>query len=151
MIPMSDARGIIAAATLAIAVVAAACAAPPATPTTERTAMDDGLPSASRPPPPSVPAIEHKGVRYLQDIDGPAQARDQPCGYLLAYDVAAGKLLWQLKVYEVAIDPKLEHDVQEVYFKSMKLQPGGEQLLIENEVGRRYLVDLARRSVKPAP
>lgn len=57
----------------------------------------------------------------------------------------------QLKVYDVVLDPGVEADVQEIYFTSMELVPGQDELLIENEAGARYVVDLRSRAVRKAP
>lgn len=110
-----------------------------------------GLPDASRVPPPDVPPVEHKGIRYAQEMQGLDHGFDQATGYLVAYDAKTNEQLWAVKVYEVETVPGLEPDVQWIYFKSMSLVPGRDELLIENEVGGRYLIDLEKRSSTPAP
>lgn len=110
-----------------------------------------GPPTGSRPPPPEVPPIEHEGVRYAQVVDGLRQGFDQSTGYLVATDVASDRKLWSVKVYEVEVVPGLELDVQRLYFKSMSLVPGRDELLVENESGGKYIVDLKRRTSTPAP
>lgn len=97
---------------------------------------------ASRTAPPRLPPIDIDGIRYEQILNG---------GYLGATDLATGTRLWTLGVYEVIIDPRIESDVQEVYFVRMERVPGKAALLIENERGERFSVDLAGRSVRPAP
>jgi hypothetical protein len=110
-----------------------------------------GLPDASRIPPPDVPPVEYKGIRYAQEMQGLDHGFDQATGYLVAYDVKTNEQLWAVKVYEVETVPGLEPDVQWIYFKSMSLVPGRDELLIENEVGGRYIVDLEKHTSVPAP
>ncbi|MGC1520270.1 MAG: hypothetical protein WA803_01915, partial [Steroidobacteraceae bacterium] len=75
---------------------------------------------------------------------------EQMGGYLVAIDVATGKTLWSLKVYDNKRDPVREGDVQDVFFKSMTLQSDG-TLLIENERGKRFAVDPKGRTSTPVP
>jgi len=112
-------------------------------------------PSASRPPAPEVPPVDYKGVHYEQDLQSTQHGGSGLGGYLAAYDMATRKLLWTVKVYDVK-----DYSAEGVggiglYFKSMKLVPGRDELAIENEAGGRYVVDLHTRSVavvyKPGP
>ena len=100
-------------------------------------------PSASRPAPPEVPGIDHKGVHYEQDMQSSTLG-----GQLAAYDQKTGARLWTLKVYEVKDHTAANVASPGIYFRSMKLVPGQDELAIENEVGGRYTVDLAKRAVK---
>jgi hypothetical protein len=106
--------------------------------------------SGSRIPAPVVAAVNSNGVRYEQVKNGLLAGFDQMGGYLAAYDAASGKQLWTLKVYDNKRNPEREGDVQDVFFKSMTLQSDG-TLLIENERGRRFVVDPATRSVSQLP
>lgn len=107
-------------------------------------------PSISRPPPPQVDPVVHNGVRYEQVKDALALGYGQLTGHLMAVDPASGKRLWVVKVYDAPPDPNVEGDVQAVYFSRMELIPGKNQLLIENEAKRRFIVDLDDRSVAAA-
>jgi hypothetical protein len=101
-------------------------------------------PSMSRPPAPVVAPVEHAGVRYEQDRTDERQG-DQMGGYLVALDAKTGARLWRLKVYEVPDHRAAGVSSGGLYFRSMKLQPGGAVLEIENEVGARFAVDLKSR------
>lgn len=105
---------------------------------------------ADRIAPPVVPPVERDGIRYAQADDGRSLGWKQVGGVLVATEVATGKPLWSLPVYTREVDPKLEADVQWVFFKSMAFAPSGE-LLIENESGQRYLVNVQQKTVSPAP
>jgi hypothetical protein len=66
-------------------------------------------------------------------------------GYILASD-SAGKVLFQIRIFEIAIDPKLEEDVQWVFITELKLT--GHSLMVTDEKARCYSVDLQTRAVK---
>lgn len=127
----------------------------PAKPATVNSHLQDtsamSLPKASRIPPPDVPPIEHRGIRYEQEMQGVRHGLDQSTGYLVAIDPATNERLWVLKVYETSNVPGLEQDVQRRYFKRMELIEGRDALQIENETGQRFIVDLAQRTSSPAP
>lgn len=95
--------------------------------------------------PPVVPPVSRNGVRYAQAADGRSLGWSQVGGVLEAIDEASGKRLWSLPVYRQAADSRREADVQWVFFRSMRLQPDG-TLLIENEDGEQYQVDVEQRS-----
>lgn len=105
----------------------------------------------SRSIPPQVSAIVHQGVRYEQVMNGIRQGLPHRNGYLSATDVASGLRLWTVQVYEIQYDAALEKDVQDVYFKQMALTPDQNQLLIENEAGKRFLVNLLSQAVTQTP
>jgi hypothetical protein len=106
--------------------------------------------SGSRIPAPVVNPISIKGVRYEQIKNGLLAGLDQMGGYLAAFDEDGDNQLWTLKVYDNKRDPKREGDVQDVFFKSMTLQDD-DTLLIENENGSRFIVDVDSKSVTTAP
>ncbi len=105
-------------------------------------------PSADRPPPPDVPAVLHKGVRYEQDLQGHEPAGTAEGGTLKATDAGSGKLLWRLQVYTVRDHATAGVETPGRYFKSMQVAPGTDELQIEDEVGVSYRVDLQARSVR---
>jgi PQQ enzyme-like repeat protein len=102
-------------------------------------------PTSSRPPAPDVAPVEHNGVRYEEDRTDERQG-DQAGGYLVALDAKSGARLWRLKVYEVPDYRSAGVSAGGIYFRSMRLAPGGGALEIENEAGGKYLVDIARRT-----
>jgi hypothetical protein len=105
--------------------------------------------SSSRIPAPAVATVVVGGVRYEQVPNGLLAGFDQMGGYLVAVDVTSGTPLWTLQVYDNQRVPGREGDVQDVFFKSMAAQRDG-TLLVENERGRRFVVDPATRSVTAA-
>lgn len=105
----------------------------------------------SRGPPPRVPPVVHKGVRYEQVMNADALGYDQVTGYLAAFDEKSDARLWVAKIYDVPIDENLERDVQDTFFTKLELVPGKNQLLIENEAGEKFVFDLKLRSVSRLP
>lgn len=106
--------------------------------------------SADRRAPREIPPLERNGVRYTQAQDGRDLGVEQVGGVLVATEASTDKPLWTLVVYANTIDPKLEADVQWVFFKSMAFDPDG-RLRIVNEAGNTYLVDVEKRTSTPAP
>ena len=104
--------------------------------------------SASRAAPPVVPFVTFEGIKYRQVLDATEFGKDQRTGYLAAYPEDGDKPLWLLQVYQTTKVGHLEQDVQDVFFKSMKLDAEHRQLLIENELGNKFLVDIDNRTVK---
>jgi len=108
------------------------------------------LPSADRGAPPSVPALERDGVRYEQNLDASEAEFGQVGGVLRARDARTGVLLWSLKVYPNARQPGLEGDVQDIFFRSMAFDDEN-RLVIQNERGARFAIDVTKRTVTPVP
>ena len=113
-------------------------------PPTEKPAMSTP-PSISRPSAPEVPPVVHAGVRYEQDKTDERQG-DQAGGYLVALDAKTGARQWRLKVYDVPDHRAAGVSSGGLYFRSMRLAPGGTGLEIVNEAGAIFVVDLASRS-----
>lgn len=132
---------------LAAAIASVAAAAADAPPNKESSPMP---PRLSRIPASQVAPVETDGVRYEQVRNGLLAGFDQMGGWLAAVDIASGKQLWVLKVYDNRRDPSLEGDVQDIFFRSMARQADG-TLLIENERRGRFVVDPSTRAVSPAP
>ncbi|UGB46741.1 hypothetical protein LQ772_05440 [Frateuria edaphi] len=98
--------------------------------------------SGSRGRPPAVAPVVHDGVRYEQVKNLTAEGL-APGGYVVATEVDSGKRLWISRLYESKVDPNIEADVQWSFFKSMRLDASRGALIVEDEKGRSYQVDLA--------
>ena len=112
---------------------------------TENLTMNNNMPKSSRPAPPQVLPIVHKGVRYEQDMESYNYGGNQPGGYLVAVDPATNERLWMLKVYEVTVHDAAGVSTPGRYFRIMHLVPERNEIEIENEVGGKYVVDLSKR------
>jgi hypothetical protein len=130
-------------AAIAAAIIVGAAAASCGDRGKEIAKMDNPAPSASRAPAPRVAPVFIAGVRYAQ-VAGDPDTDGQVGGMLAAYD-SSNRELWRLKVYVNARRPDLEGDVQDVWFRSLRVQ--GDRLLVENERGEQFEVDPAARRV----
>jgi hypothetical protein len=115
------------------------------TSTREILTMNDAMPTPSRPAPPKVDPITHKGVRYEQDMQSSHYGGTQLGGYLVAIEPATGERLWMLKVYENPTQADAPFQPGR-YFRSMRLLPETDEIEIESEVGGKYIVDLSKRT-----
>ena len=104
---------------------------------------------ADRNPPPRLPPLVREGVRYERRI-GDEAVDGQVGGLLAAYEVGTGRLLWTLAVYDNRRDPMFEGDVQDIFFSEMRFEPDG-SLLVVNERGERFRVDVEARESTPLP
>lgn len=95
---------------------------------------------AKRMPAPVVEPLVHEGVRYTVPND------KGTVGYVVACEVATGKQLWKKTVFRTCICPFFEHDVQWVFTRQMRLEGG--RLILVNERGKTYALDLTTRRVK---
>src|SRR5882672_12320864 len=87
---------------------------------------------AKRGEPKLVPSLVHDGVEY--------RAPHERMGFVEAFDRASRRQLWETRVYYVVIDPLLERDVQDIFITGLQVQGG--KLLVSNEAGKSYRVDL---------
>lgn len=95
---------------------------------------------AKRIPAPVIEPVVQAGVRYAVPNDRGT------VGYVVASDVATGKELWKKTIFRKCICPCLEHDVQWVFIKEMRLD--GQRLLLVTERDKVYALDLKTRKVR---
>ena len=107
---------------------------------------DPRMPQPKRTAPPKVKPVMVGGARIEALHWGRSRGLGQNGGYIVAVDPASGRELWTLKVYDIAYDPKMEEDVQDLFIA--KLAVDGDKLSVRDEEGRRFLVDLERKTVK---
>ncbi len=101
------------------------------------------LPSAvlaKRIPAPVVEAVVHEGIRYTVPND------KGTVGYVVAWDAATDKQLWKKTIFRTWICPLVEHDVQWIFIKQMRLD--GERLILVTEGDKSYSLDLKTRKVR---
>ena len=94
---------------------------------------------AKRGEPAEVKPVVHEGIEY--------RAPHEKMGVVEAWDKATGKILWEKKVYTVAIDTNLEEDVQHVFITKLEIDAG--KLIVTNEKDARYSIDLKTQKVTP--
>ena len=114
---------------------------------------DDATPplppiAVKRRAPPKVAAITLDGIRYEQAVLPRSEATGQRTGYLAAYKGVSDERLWRVRVYDLKIDAHLEGDVQDVYFAKMEASPDGREILVTNEIGGHFAVDVRTQGVR---
>lgn len=130
------------AAALAIAIVGALAAVP-------AIAADPAAvsaPAGKRIAPPVVEPILVDGLRFEAIHWGRQRGLDQNGGYIAALDPASGAEVWTLRVYEIVYDADLESDVQDLFIERFE-SPGDGTLIVIDEDGGRYVVNVAARAV----
>src|SRR5689334_16751957 len=100
---------------------------------------------AKRKAPKDVPPITFQGIKYSAPHWGMAKDKKQNGGYVEAANPDTGKLLWELKVYEIKYDPAVEKDVQDIFITSLKIVNGN--LEVQNEAGDKFIVDVSKQKV----
>ncbi len=97
------------------------------------------LVEAERGPASQVEPVIYKEIKFI------APNTPEKMGYVEAWDIKTNKKLWELKVYEVKINPQIEADVQWKFITSLYIYGG--KLIAVNEAGKRYEVDIAAKKV----
>jgi hypothetical protein len=107
---------------------------------------------AKRAAPEAVPALISGNIKYIapdvlpnhRSIYGKSTCSEKSM-CVEARNKKTGKLLWQVEVYPIEIDPSVELDVQYIYITSLKIERG--QLIVKNESGQVFMVDLQTHKV----
>lgn len=108
-------------------------------------------PAPKRIAPAPVAPVLVDGLRIEAVNAGRKRGLGQNGGYIEAFDVASGKSLWLLRVYKIDYAANMEEDVQDRFIKQLESTPDGASLLVTDENGNRFIVDLATRAVRGAP
>jgi hypothetical protein len=98
--------------------------------------------------PAAVPPVEINGVRYESVLSGATYGYQQDGGIVIALDAKNGSLLWSQRIYANSYSDDMESDKQDIFIKSMTPIKNGKYLLIINEHGERYELNLSTRVVK---
>jgi len=106
---------------------------------------------AKRLAPKEVPPVVHDGIQYVVIHFGAFNKTGQNGGYIEARDAKTKKKIWGLQVYETEYDKNLEGDVQDVFITSLKIDKDKKILIVENESGKVYHVDIVQQKVVPPP
>jgi len=103
-----------------------------------------------RSPPPDVAPVVYNGKRYAQRIGSHDDHIGQSGGLLDVFQETTGKLVATIKVYDNVRNPDWEGDVQDIFFESMAFDDS-RRLIITDEVGRRFAVDVDQLQSTPLP
>ncbi len=99
--------------------------------------------------PETVAPVVMGTVLFEAPVDGKAKGLGQNGGIVVAHDAATGAELWSVRLYTTVYAANLEGDKQDIFIVEMKASPEGRALLVTDERGRRWRVDLASHAVSP--
>lgn len=102
---------------------------------------------AKRKAPEKVKPLIWKGIKYTAPHFLMLEGKEQNGGYIEAWDVKTNKKLWELKVYDVKYNPKLERDIQDNFIVSIEIDQSRNKLIIKNERHQVFEVDLKTRKI----
>jgi hypothetical protein len=97
---------------------------------------------------PDMVSLSSNGVRYEAIHWGKARGLEQNGGYIAALDEKTGKQEWLVRVYVVRYEHGKEDDKQDVFIRKIALINDKRSLLIENDRGENYILDLKDLFVK---
>ncbi|CAG1769307.1 hypothetical protein BAC3_00189 [uncultured bacterium] len=97
---------------------------------------------------PASPSLSLNGVRYDAINWGKARGLKQNGGYIAALDEKTGQQKWLVQVYEIHYKKDMEDDKQDVFIKKIAFGKNKKSLLIENDRGEHYILDLQTLTVK---
>jgi hypothetical protein len=117
----------------------------------KRGAGDGVMAAPKRAGPPAVAPIVTNGMRIVAVNESRKRGLPQNGGYLEALDRASGKSLWLLRVYQIDYDANMEADVQDRFIEKLELKADRKTVLVTDESGKRYEVDLQSREVTALP
>ena len=96
---------------------------------------------AKRAAPQTAATVTHDGIEY--------SAPTAQMGTVVATDTTSGKVLWTRQIYVVWFKPELEKDVQDCFVTSLSVNDSA--LMVTNEAGQQYRLDLQTLEVSGAP
>jgi hypothetical protein len=93
-------------------------------------------------PPPTVSPVLINGVEF--------RVPNLEEGVVEAWEIKSQEMLWTKKVYSTLKIPFQEKDTQWVFISKLTQNSKTNELLIENERGRKYILDVVTKKVRAA-
>ncbi len=97
---------------------------------------------AKRPGPVQVPDVVFEGVNYSVLHFAVENGTGQNGGYVQASEVSTGKRIVGKKIYSTSYNSSMESDVQDVFIKSMAIDRVNRVLVVVDEKGDVYRLEL---------
>jgi hypothetical protein len=123
---------------------------PPALASSGPAARADGAPKERAEVPEAAP-LTLGGIRYEAPPWTRRRGLPNNGGYVEAFDAQTGRPLWLQKIYDPVGPPDLEADKREVFITTLEADPRGRFLIVTDERGRRWRLDLGSRRVVRLP
>lgn len=102
---------------------------------------------AKRTAPVDIEPIIYQGIKYTVLHWSKDNGSNQNGGYILATLQKSGKKVWGKQLYKTNYSSDLENDIQDVFISSMSLTHDHQYLLVTNENGQVYKVDLSSQKI----
>ena len=102
---------------------------------------------AGRLPPEEVPSITTDEAVFSVPHFSFKGERSQNGGYLEAHHPETKKLLWRVQIYKIIYNENLEGDVQDIFIKSLSFDKSHNLLLMSDEKGRVFILNLKTKKV----
>lgn len=104
-------------------------------------------PHGKRVAPPVVRPV-HVGPLRIEALHwGRERGLGQNGGFIRAIHERSGDEEWIIRVYGIDYDPEMEEDVQDIFIRSIEPVDGDTALLVADERGRRFRVEVESREV----
>ena len=100
---------------------------------------------------PEPAPVSHAGVRYQAILWGRVRNLPQNGGYVAAIDEKTGKEQWLVKIYDAPPSDGKEQDKLDIFITHIELDSDPRYLLVTNERGAVFRLDLRTRGVTAAP
>ena len=100
---------------------------------------------------PEPAPVSHAGFRYQAIPWGRARNLPQNGGYVAAIDEKTGKEQWLVKIYDAPPSDGKEQDKLDIFITHIQLDSDPRYLLVTNERGAVFRLDLQTRSVTVVP
>ncbi|MEJ1296912.1 MAG: hypothetical protein RPU63_05425 [Candidatus Sedimenticola sp. (ex Thyasira tokunagai)] len=97
---------------------------------------------------PSAIPVTYNGVRYEALIWGRERGLGQNGGYVVAIDAASGHEIELLKIYKITNERGVEGDKSDIFITNLDIDEERNSLIIDDEHGRRFYLDLNTKEVK---
>lgn len=110
-----------------------------------------GGPAKERAEVPEAAPVTHGGIRYEAPPWTRSRGLPQNGGYVEAFDVSTGQALWLRKIYDAAGPADIEADKRDVFITALEADPKGRFLLVIDERGRRWRLELKSGRVVRMP
>jgi hypothetical protein len=100
---------------------------------------------------PEPAPVSHAGFRYQAILWGRVRNLPQNGGYVAAIDEKTGKEQWLVKIYDAPPSDGKEQDKLDIFITHIELDSDPRYLLVTNERGAVFRLDLQTRAVTAVP
>jgi hypothetical protein len=104
-------------------------------------------PEKRRKAPDAVAPVTHDAKRYVAVHWGKARGLEQNGGFVAVIDDKTGDEISLIKIYAVTYDGDMEADKQDVLITSLSLDENAKCLIVQNEKGLKFSLDLLTHEV----